>query len=154
MRHVQQLSIPRSCKADSGCVFSALARRILGKLSANFAASFDGKMYKQTFGSYFSRVARPPPPRSIHAQNRRHSSPISLSRTQFLFRLIFCLRGRPTVAVVSLEPPSERVLARRSVMVVVAVVIAVVLGRSIDMCMCKGEHGSKIAAGNGGFELH
>ena len=32
----------------------------------------------------------------IHVQNCRHSSPISLSRTQNLFTAIFCLRGRPT----------------------------------------------------------
>ena len=33
---------------------------------------------------------------TIHAQNRRHSSPISLSGTQSLFTPIFCLRGRAT----------------------------------------------------------
>ena len=36
-----------------------------------------------------------PPPRKIHSQNRRHSSPISHSWTQKLFTSIFCLPGRP-----------------------------------------------------------
>ena len=46
------------------------------------------------FGPVSSGASGPPPPKKkIHAQNCRHSSPISHYLTQFLFMPIFCSRG-------------------------------------------------------------
>ena len=71
--------------------------RILGKLPANFSANIDGEFFLWFFRPFFSRVSGSPikfTPK-IRAQNCRHSSPISLSRTQNLFTPIFCLQRRP-----------------------------------------------------------
>ena len=56
-----------------------------------------GKVFREFFGLLFPGFQPPPAkiPANIHAQNRRHSSPISLSRTQDFFTPIFCLQGRP-----------------------------------------------------------
>ena len=72
--------------------FFILVRRILGKLPANFSANLIAN-----FDALFFQGIRPPKTFTpkIHVQNCRHSSPISLSRTQNLFKAIFCLRGRP-----------------------------------------------------------
>ena len=70
----------------------------VGKLHANFSGSFDGE-FRDFFGLVFPVFKPPPPPppkkKEIHAQNRRHSSPISLSRTHIFVTPIFWLRGRP-----------------------------------------------------------
>ena len=84
---------PRFCRAN-------LALRILGQVRS---ANFDGEFFSANLSALFFRLVfpgfqgPPPPPKKkftskIHAQNCRHSSPVSLSRTQFFFTPIFCFR--------------------------------------------------------------
>ena len=65
------------------------AWRILGKWPAK-SANFDGEFFPLIFRHCFSRVSGPPQKNKftpkIHAQNCRHSSPISFSRTQIFSR--------------------------------------------------------------------
>ena len=68
----------------------------LGKLPANLSANFDDEIFTRIFQPCNFQGLRPP--QKIHAQNRRHSSPISRSRTQHLFTSIFSLLGRPTIS--------------------------------------------------------
>ena len=72
---------------QSGFGGSVWAQLILGTLPANVSANFDGD-FPQNFQPCFSRI--PPPQKKTHAQNCRHSSPISLSWTQNSFTPIFC----------------------------------------------------------------
>ena len=90
---------PRFCRADLGW-FLYLVRRIFEESCqqpANFSANFDGEIFPQFSGLVFPRFIAPPPPQKFmpktHAHNCRHSSPISLSRTQFLFHGDFLLIG-------------------------------------------------------------
>ena len=73
--------------------------RFLRKLPANFSANFDGETFvREFFGLVFPGYQSPPEkftPKT-HAQNCRHSSPVSSSRTPNVFTLIFCLLGRST----------------------------------------------------------
>ena len=75
-------------------LFFCWAWRILGKLLANFSANFDGffLLFRRFFVLVFPGNQ---PPKKFTPQICRHSSPISLSRTQNVFTPIFCLRGRP-----------------------------------------------------------
>ena len=72
---------------------------ISGNLPANLSANFDGKFFLRNFRVCFSRASGLPKKFTpkIHAQTCRHSSPISLSRNQNLFKAIFCLRGTPQI---------------------------------------------------------
>ena len=67
--------------------FFILACRILGNLPASFSANSDGEFWSRLFRPCFSRVSGLPKKFTpkIHAQTCWHSSPISLSRTQFFF---------------------------------------------------------------------
>ena len=69
------------------------------KIPANFSANLDANFDSEFFGLVFSRASGSPKKITpkIHAQTCRHSSPISLSRTQTYFTPSFCLRGRPTI---------------------------------------------------------
>ena len=61
----------------------------------------------ELFHLVISGVSGPPPPKftpKVHAQNCRHSSPISLSRTQNFVTAIFCLRGRPFLGGLQRSP--------------------------------------------------
>ena len=83
--------------------FSNLVWRNSGKLPTNFSANSDGKFFPRIFRRCCSGVSAPPKKftAKIHAQNCRHSSPISLSQTQKFLTPIFCSRGWPTI-----QPPA------------------------------------------------
>ena len=70
-------------------------RRIL---IANFDSEFFGPSFpERIFRPFFSRTSAPPKNSrpKFTPRNCRHSSPISLSRIQNLFTLLFCLQGIP-----------------------------------------------------------
>ena len=70
-----------------------LVQRILGKLPPSFSANFDGDFL--LLSTMFFQDFRPPKislPK-FTPRNGRHSSPISLSRTQFFFTPMICLLG-------------------------------------------------------------
>ena len=81
-----------------------LAERISGEISnsvrrksADLSANFDSQIFPQIFRPCFPGLQAPwknsrP---EFTPTNRRHSSSISLSRTQMFFKAIFCLRARP-----------------------------------------------------------
>ena len=74
-----RLLSPRFCRADLGWSLYFGPANFKGKLPTNFSSNFDGENVPWFFRPCFSRISGPP---KIHAQNCRHSSPISLSRTQ------------------------------------------------------------------------
>ena len=80
-----------------GGEFFILVRRILGKFASEFLSEFWWRILIANFSALFFQGFRPPKKfmHKIHIQNCRHSSPISLSRTQNKFTAIFCLQGRP-----------------------------------------------------------
>ena len=90
---------PEVLQSGFGVIFNILAWRNLGKLQANFSANFDGDFFRNFFGLVFQGFRTPPPQKritpKIHSQTCRHSSPISLSRTQHFCTPIFCFLGRP-----------------------------------------------------------
>ena len=72
--------------------FSENCRRISQRI---LMANFDSEFFGLVFPGFQATPKKFTP--KIHVQNCRHSSPISLSRTQNLFTAIFCLRGRPGI---------------------------------------------------------
>ena len=94
-------------QSGSGVNFISV-RRILGKLPGNFSANFVGEFFSANCSALFSQDFSPPPPQQkkvtpkIHAQNCRHSSPISFLHAGFLLTVTgeinsFIGKSRPKV---------------------------------------------------------
>ena len=100
---IPHLLVPTLCRADLGWIFyfgPANSRKIAG----GFLSEFWWRILIANCSALFFQGFRPPQKFTpkIHVQNRRHSSPISLSWTQNLFTAIFCLHWRPTFNAVEI----------------------------------------------------
>ena len=86
---------PRFSRADLGRMF-LLVRRILGKLSANFSANFDGTLLSADFSVLFFQNFSPPPPPQKNSRPELSTflSNFTFSNPNLFFTPIFCLLGR------------------------------------------------------------
>ena len=89
-----QMLVPTFCRADLGWNFY-FGPANLRKIAGEFFSEVWWRILIANFSALFFQGFRPPEKFTpkIHVQNCRHSSPISLSRTQNLFTAIFCLGG-------------------------------------------------------------
>ena len=103
---------PEAVQSGCGLNFIILAWRILVELPANFDGDFFLRIIPPCFSGISGRPKKFTP--KVHAQNCRHSSSISLSRTQYSVTPIFCLRGRPTNSPCRIQCQHQRSLALKS----------------------------------------
>ena len=93
-----------SAERNWGVFFCNFGPANFRKIAGEFFSEFWWRIFSASFSALLFQGFRspgPPPPKKkftpkIHAQNCRHSYPMSLSQTQFFITPIFCLRGRPT----------------------------------------------------------
>ena len=105
-----------------GDLFTYVGLAKFRKIAGEYLSEFWWRISTASFSASFYEGSAPPPPKKkkIHAQNRWHSSPISLSRTQKLFTPIFCLRERAknpdrrSKETASLTVQSNKLLRRNS----------------------------------------